>query len=431
MKKRAVIEIFYFDAGSGHRSAMRAIKEILIARHPGWIVSPVDLQKVLEPVDPFHKISAKLSPSLNKLLGKNERGQALPPLRAQEFYNFVMNNGAARSFTKVLPLVQEGIRKRFPQMELLLKRRWQASAVKPDLVLSVIPNFNGVLFRALHAVHGGVPFITVMTDWMDRAPNFWMENQDQILICGSELAAAQARASGYYAPTNIYSVSGMVLNPAFYKPRSNRLTLDQLGLSRGRPTALVFFGGNGSMAAKMIVDRLERSGINLQCIVLCGHNARLLEKLGKRNRCHAVGFVSNVIDYMALADFMIGKPGPGCLSEALHMGLPVIVERNASTIPQEKPNADWLQEKGVGIVLAKFGPHIASAAAHMIMHLDLYKQNIRLNIRPNRALFEVADIIDGVLLAAAQVEPNSDLLPALPQPQSASCSDSNGLAGTR
>jgi len=36
------------------------------------------------------------------------------------------------------------------------------------------------------------------------------------------------------------------------------------------------------------------------------------------------------------------------------MGLPVIVERNAWTLPQERYNALWVREKQVGLVVANF-----------------------------------------------------------------------------
>ncbi len=49
---------------------------------------------------------------------------------------------------------------------------------------------------------------------------------------------------------------------------------------------------------------------------------------------------------MHASDFFIGKPGPGSISEALAMKLPVIVERNAWTLPQERYNADWVTERG-------------------------------------------------------------------------------------
>ena len=77
------------------------------------------------------------------------------------------------------------------------------------------------------------------------------------------------------------------------------------------------------------------------------------------------GFTTRVNEYMQLADFFIGKPGPGSVSEALAMHLPVIVERNAWTLPQERYNATWVVEKEVGMVLRNFR-EIDKAVAKLI-----------------------------------------------------------------
>ena len=60
------------------------------------------------------------------------------------------------------------------------------------------------------------------------------------------------------------------------------------------------------------------------------------------------GFSSKVDYFMSLADFFIGKAGPGSISEALQFGLPVIVEQNARTMPQERYNGTWLSGKAFG-----------------------------------------------------------------------------------
>ncbi len=47
----ARLEIFYFDAGGGHRNAMTALTRLIEKEKPGWQVTPVDLQALLEPID--------------------------------------------------------------------------------------------------------------------------------------------------------------------------------------------------------------------------------------------------------------------------------------------------------------------------------------------------------------------------------------------
>jgi UDP-N-acetylglucosamine:LPS N-acetylglucosamine transferase len=103
-----------------------------------------------------------------------------------------------------------------------------------------------------------------------------------------------------------------------------------------------------------------------------------------------------VNEYMQIADFFIGKPGPGSVSEALAMKLPVIVECNAWTLPQERYNAEWIVEMQVGIVLRNFRK-IDEAVARLIepSALSLYRANAAaIN---NRAVFEIPGILEQIL----------------------------------
>jgi len=320
--------------------------------------------------------------------------------QAQDIYNTALKHGTTRGLGAILPILQSFVRRYAPEIEQILVDRWRDPATaRPDLVLSVIPNFNRVMFCALRAFAADIPYATVVTDMVDYPPHFWMEDQDQYIVCGTPKAAKQARASGFYAEGKIFEVSGMILKESFYRPPGpGGPTHASLGLSEGRPTALIMFGGNGSFrATHTILGQFERARLDLQTIVLCGNNRRLLESLKGRRGCHAVGFVDNVADYMRIADFFIGKPGPGSLSEAVHMGCPVIVERNAATLPQERANVEWVRDNGIGIVVRSFRKDIAAAGARMLRDLDRYKANIAANIPENRAVFEILGILGQIV----------------------------------
>ncbi len=86
---------------------------------------------------------------------------------------------------------------------------------RPDLVVSLVPNFNRALYQSLHAALPQTPFVTVMTDMADYPPHFWMEKQPQYLICGTDRAVEQAAAMGY-SSHRVFQVSGMILRPQFY-----------------------------------------------------------------------------------------------------------------------------------------------------------------------------------------------------------------------
>jgi 1,2-diacylglycerol 3-beta-galactosyltransferase len=96
---------------------------------------------------------------------------------------------------------------------------------------------------------------------------------------------------------------------------------------------------------------------------------------------------------MALADFFIGKPGPGSISEALQFHLPVIVECNSKTLPQERYNAEWVTEKGYGIVVPSF-KRIAPAVQRLLQSATFDEFRRKASEYSNRALFEVPIILE-------------------------------------
>lgn len=392
-KKERLVQLFFIDAGGGHRSAMTALKQVLEERNPHWRVESVNLQKILEPVDPVYRLTRVIAPPLQKFLTPFSPDRQVKPICSDALYNAALKKGMTYGFGLFLPIMKEAIKQRAPQLEERLEEYWSESA-KPDLVVSLIPNFNGVLYRSLERVYPEVPYVTVMTDLVDTPPRFWMEDQDQHMICGTEKAYLQAVTSGFYDPEKIFHVSGMIMKRGFYASSESNLTKESLGLSPHRKTGLIMFGGNGSLQALSMVAAYNRSKLPVQTIVMCGKNEALLKSLKSQPHCHPVGFVEDVAPYMRLADFFVGKAGPGSLSEALKIGCPVIVEDGASVMPQEKPNLAWVKEKQVGLTVKNFHFGLIRATRKILKDLPLYQENIRKNIEDNRAVFEIAAILE-------------------------------------
>jgi 1,2-diacylglycerol 3-beta-galactosyltransferase len=206
----------------------------------------------------------------------------------------------------------------------------------------------------------------------------------------------------------------MILHPRFYDPPVEDRTAGRarLGLRPDLPTGLVLFGGHGSNVMLEIAERLDRSNLAVQLIFVCGKNDRLANALRTRRSrvpTFVEGFTSRVNEYMQLADFFIGKPGPGSVSEALAKQLPVIVECNAWTLPQERYNATWIVEKQVGVVLHSFAK-IDQAVAELIEPSNLARYRAHAAALHNRAVFEIPDILETIferLEGAAAANPAS------------------------
>jgi UDP-N-acetylglucosamine:LPS N-acetylglucosamine transferase len=279
----------------------------------------------------------------------------------------------------------------------------------------VIPNFNRALAESIRSAMPGSRFVTLITDFADYPPHFWIERESQYVICGTERAVAQARSLGL-KHGQIFKTSGMVLNPRFYNlPQVDRaLERRRLGLHPEWPTALVLFGGHGSPAMLKIVARLQASETQVQMIMICGHSETLASKLRRVTATKPMfieGFTTRVDHYMALADFFIGKPGPGSIAEALHFNLPVIVERNACTMPQERYNADWLVENDAGIVLDNFDA-IDGAVKKLLDGSTLERLRTNISGRKNHAVYEAVEILT-TLMDEPSVARDHDELPAL------------------
>lgn len=374
---RPVVDLIYFNAGGGHRASALALEAAIGRAGLGWDVRLVNLREMLDPRDGFRKVTG---------------------MDPEDLYNKRLARGWTVGLSQELKLLQGMIRWGHTPLVRQLQHAWLAR--EPDLVVSLIPNFNRPLYESLAGVLPGVPYATVMTDLADHPPHFWMEPDLPIhLVCGSARAVAQARASGY-SPAHIHASSGMLIRSSFYdrSPIDRAAECTRLGLDPGRPIGLVLFGGQGAKVMGTIAKKLS----DTQLILACGHNAALAESLKALPAAAprlVLGFTPDVARFMQLADFFVGKPGPGSVSEAVQMQLPVIVVRNRYTLPQERYNTQWVREQGVGIVCKSFS-EVDEAVAQVLRQLPQLRaatQKVR-----NRALFEVPAILQGILEAAQQ-----------------------------
>ena len=371
------VDLIYFNAGGGHRASALALQSVLREQGRPWEVRLVNLFEVLDPSGRFKRLTGKAP---------------------EDWYNQRLARGWTLGMAHELKILQGLIRLAHPTLVRKLGRHWQRT--RPDLVVSLIPNFNRALYHSLTAALPGVPYVTVLTDLADLPPHFWIErDQPQHFVCGTPRAVQQALALGH-SEDRVHATSGMILRPEFYRPATLDRAEEQrrLGLDPQRPTGLVLFGGHGSKAMLGIAERLS----DTQLILVCGHNQALAERLRAQPstaRHVVIGFSSDIPAWMRLADFFIGKPGPGSVSEAVQLGLPVIVVNNAWTMPQERYNADWVREQRLGIVIGSFRG-VDSAVAQLLDGLDAYRA--RVDRIQNRALFEIPDILARVLAESGE-----------------------------
>jgi UDP-N-acetylglucosamine:LPS N-acetylglucosamine transferase len=362
-----------YDMGGGHRSTANALKEVIEQRNLPWQVEIVEV--------------------FREVFGTN-----LP--------QFIYNNWVLKKkWAKVIndrfsvPLFKLQIRLRHAAWRNRLQKFWQKE--QPDLVVSLMPLVNKVLYESVKAQIPDTPFVTFMTDFADCPPHFWIEPQEQFLICPSQRALQQAQSFGY-PDERLFQTLGVVIHPRFNETvnYNRQIECQRLGLDPNLPTGLVIFGTHGSKEMVDIFDNLQQLPQDLQLIFVCGRNEQLAQELRCRQSrfpTFVEGFTKRLPYYMHLSDFFIGKPGSVGISEAIAMKLPVITECNKNlTLFQERASADWLIDNEFGIVVENFRD-INKAVAKLINSNNYTRYKANVEAYNNRAVYEVVDILETIL----------------------------------
>jgi len=373
------VVLVYIDAGGGHRATATALTEVLQQQRRPWSVELLNADDVLDPADPPFRIVG---------------------MRTNDFYNLMLRHGWTIGTTQLLPVVHGICRLLHPRQVRLLRARWKQ--LQPDLVVSLIPHLNRALFESLRAGFPSAPFVTILTDLADYPPHFWIEPQPQHFVCGTPRAVEQARRVAPNAQ-RVWPVSGMILHPRYYEPRppswDRAAERRRLGLDPERPTGLVLFGGYGSKSMIKVARTLAASNTRVQLILLCGRNdslQRTFRSLDLPFPVHVQGFTDELPYYMRLSDFFIGKPGSGSISEALVMGLPLILKSDVTTIVQERYNVKWIEEQQVGLALRRIRDLPRTIEA-LLEPRRYSAMRARIQAMNNRAVFEVPEILEQIL----------------------------------
>lgn len=155
-------------------------------------------------------------------------------------------------------------------------------------------------------------------------------------------------------PRDKVSVSGIPIDPIFAQLKNKIEMRKKYNLDLERPTILVSAGGFGVGPMEELLESLGQLRHSAQVIAMCGRNKSLKDKLDEQSRVakgnllvKAVAHTTDMDEYMAASDMVLGKPGGLTTAEALSKGLVFVI---VNPIPgQEERNSDHLLEEGVAI----------------------------------------------------------------------------------
>ncbi len=192
----------------------------------------------------------------------------------------------------------------------------------------------------------------VVTDFDVHA--MWLCHHYEHYFVALDETRAHLEHLGIAAPK--ITVSGIPIDPVFTRLKDKREMRAKHGLAPERTTILVSAGGFGVGPIQHLMSSLLELKHPAQVIAICGRNAEMKAEIetvtSQIPASHpvafkVVGYTTEMDEYMAAADILLGKPGGLTTSEALASGLLFVI---VNPIPgQEERNSDHLLEEGVAI----------------------------------------------------------------------------------
>lgn len=210
---------------------------------------------------------------------------------------------------------------------------------------------------------------------------------------------------------------GLPVRPDFWQAAPEKRDIRiKLGIDPDLPAILAIGGGDGVGGLKTIVTKLARDlpkrlhHSQVQLVAICGKNEQLREWLSTQSwpiSVIALGYVSNMSDWMTASDILCTKAGPGTIAESLIRGLPIVI---TGFLPgQEEANVRFVVNERVG-AFAKKPDRIVSLVASWLSQPDaLSGMSARAQQlgRPHASLDIARDIIS---VAKKRIEENVRVL---------------------
>ncbi len=239
---------------------------------------------------------------------------------------------------------------------------------RAEVIVCCHPLLKAPLLQALDELASQTPVVTLVTD-LTAGHASWFVPGDARCLVPTDLARCSALSCGL-CPEHI-RVTGLPVGLEFVAPAQENgpTARRRLGLAPDLPTVLLMSGADGMGDLPCLCRALSSDGLKAQLAVITGRNEKLRDDLLAEDwplPVQVKGFVHNIHQWMQAADLLVTKAGPSTISEALVMGLPMVL---SSALPgQERPNVDYVLQGGAGVWAP--GPQETATAVRNLLEAD-------------------------------------------------------------
>jgi UDP-N-acetylglucosamine:LPS N-acetylglucosamine transferase len=216
---------------------------------------------------------------------------------------------------------------------------------RPDAVIATHPLCAQVvsLLKEKAGVKGkyglDLPLITCVTD-VSSHPEWINQNTDCYMVPSREIREQLIQKG---VDPEVICVTGIPVREEFHKIQSGK----------GEKRELLIMGGGLGLLPKSADFYESLNAIpDTHTTIITGRNEKLYHRLhGRWENIQVIGYTSQVWEYMAKADLIVTKPGGITLFETIFAQVPILTW--PPELQQERGNARWLEEEGIGWIAEK------------------------------------------------------------------------------
>ena len=351
MKK---ILIFYGSYGGGHLSAARSIKEYIDSNYNDYQIEMVDC------VEYVNKALNKVTTKAYSDMAKN----------AHWIWKKVYYGAEKGAVAKMNDETQK-------LMSIKLNKLLQE--YEPNLIICTHPFASHMCAILKKKKKINCKIATIITDYAPHSQ--WLMYPayvDYFFVAHNKMKEDLIKKK---VPAEKIFATGIPLSNKFLLNFDRTEILKQFGLKENKKTILFFGGGEfglGKTQTLKVLSSLLNDFDNIQIVAISGKNVKMKNKFQEladnssmSEDIKIMEYTNNVPELMSVSDLVVTKPGGLTTSESLASGLPIIV---INPIPgQEFQNAEFLEEKGVGIWI-KSSTNINETLHSLLNNPEKFKQ---------------------------------------------------------
>ena len=277
-------------------------------------------------------------------------------------------------------------------------------AFRPDLILSVHAHLNHAFREIAKDTLPKVKFVTYCGEMFGGYgfSRHWVDpGADAFIGATKEICQAAIKLK---MPNDQVLHGGFLLNPKFYQAQLNDSAKEalrtKLQLAANQFTLLLSTGANGALNHLSFIQALDRAGLSLQVIALCGKNAAALEQINTwqsssgKITVRALGYRDDMFELMQISDAIVARPGTGTTSESIMAACPILLNTLGGVMPQEWITVKYLRAQGLAAKRIKQSKDLVPQVTELIHQSEQQQMARRAQMQDLQPQLHPKDIIE-------------------------------------